>query len=78
MAARKKIEIVQDEEEHVPVKLLATKIVELAKGMKQMLSSGLKEDTIVILLHEETKVGRPDIRRVLRALPELAERWTTK
>lgn len=59
--------------EPVPEKVIAQSIVAISDGVKKLFTSGMNERAIVILLHDSSGVGRPDIRRVLRALTTLKE-----
>lgn len=57
--------------------MLATAIREIAKGAKQLLSSGLNEDAIITLLHRSCRnVSREDIATVLRCLASLERDYT--
>lgn len=47
----------------------------LAKAVKELQEDSLPERTLVLLLHDYTKVNKRDIIRVLRALPELKEAY---
>ncbi len=53
--------------------ILASAIMKLSDGMNKLLNSaeGLKEDAIIILLQDATKLSKRDIRIVLRALSRL-------
>lgn len=53
--------------------LMAASIVKISEGMQKILNEpgGLNTETIVLLLNDYTKVGKPDIRLILRALPQL-------
>lgn len=53
--------------------LLASSIVKISTAMDKLLKEpgGLNTEAIVLLLHDYTKVGKPDIRLVLKALPQL-------
>jgi len=53
--------------------LLASSIVKISTAMDKLLKEpgGLNNEAIVLLLHDCTKVGKPDIRAVLKALPQL-------
>ena len=50
------------------VEALADNIQTLASSMEDLLDSGLKEETIVLLLHDHSKVGKRQIKEVLRSL----------
>lgn len=53
--------------------LMAASIVKISEAMGKLLSEpgGLTTEAIVLLLHDRTKVGKPDIRAILEALPQL-------
>lgn len=53
--------------------VLAASIVKISEAMGKLLSEpgGLNTEAIVLLLHDYTKVGKPDIRTILKALPQL-------
>ncbi len=53
--------------------LLAASIVKISNAMGKLLNEpgGLTSEAIVLLIHDYTKVGKPDIRAVLKALPQL-------
>lgn len=53
--------------------VLAAAITKISDGMNKLLNApaGLQTETIVLLLHDATKVGKPDIRAILKALPQL-------
>lgn len=53
--------------------LLASSIVKISTAMDKLLKEpgGLNTEAIVLLLHDCTRVGKPDIRAVLKALPQL-------
>lgn len=50
---------------------LAESITQLAEMGRLLAASPLKQDTIILLLHHATKVGKKDIAYILNALPEL-------
>lgn len=74
---RQKINIVQPEskEEKVPLDILATHIREVSRLGKNIERSAMKQETIVILLHESTRVPKGSIRQILEALPELERKY---
>lgn len=53
--------------------LMAASIVKISNAMDKLLKEpgGLTSEAIVLLLHDCTKVGKPDIRAILKALPQL-------
>lgn len=72
------VEVTQDDEAPVPVKVLAQSILEIAKAAKKITQAGLKEETLVLLIHDYTKLSRANVRAVLRCLPDLAEIYLEK
>lgn len=54
---------------------IAEHIVKLSKAMESAMSSPLREKTVVLLLHNATKVPKKHIVSVLRALPQLKEMY---
>lgn len=54
---------------------LAKAIEKLADIGKQLQSSRLKQDTIILLLQHMTKCRRTDIQEVLLALPHIAREF---
>lgn len=58
-----------------PVEEVAQAIVDIAAGMKKMSASRLKREAIVLLLHDASKVGKPDIRSILTHLENLDKTW---
>jgi hypothetical protein len=50
---------------------LADAITKLSEAGKALATSRLKQETIVLLLHNMTKVGKKDIVFILNALPEM-------
>ncbi len=53
--------------------ILASAIIKISEGMDKLINNpgGLKEETLIILLQDATKVGKGNIRNILRALPRL-------
>ena len=53
--------------------LMAASIVKISNAIGKLLTEpgGLTSEAIVLLLNDCTKVGKPDIRAVLKALPQL-------
>lgn len=52
---------------------IADHIVKISDASAKMLGAGLTMKALIILLHEETKVSKRDIEKVLNALPKLRE-----
>lgn len=57
---------------------LAREIRMLSRAFKKIADSGLKEEAIVILTHEYSGVGKPDIRQVIKALKNLESEYLEK
>lgn len=70
--------VIQDGDEPVPAEILQKHIVAVSTQFQKALAAGLKSETIVILLHEKTKVSKPAIRDILYWAPRLADEFTTK
>lgn len=53
--------------------ILAEAVVKISEGMDKLINNdkGLKRETIVLLLHDATKVKKSDIKKILDALPRL-------
>lgn len=62
-------------DEPAPVELIEQAILDLAKGMKVLTSTRLKTETIVTLLHESSKVGKPQVRAILQSLSSLEHQF---
>jgi siroheme synthase len=50
-------------------------IVELATAARQLMMSRLKQETIVVLLHDQTKISKRTIRTILENLQTLEETY---
>lgn len=73
-----KLKIKQDPEEEIPTEIIAKSIVNLSDGFQKLLKGGLRFETVVILLHDVTKISKREIRNILGELPRLKQRFTTK
>jgi hypothetical protein len=60
--------------------ILAASVIKISEAMDKLLNApgGLRREAIVLLIHDMTKVGKPDIRLVLDALPQLRGYWCRK
>lgn len=67
----KKVTVTQDTEAPVERPVLATSIVEISHALTKLLTSGLTEHAIVVLVADSSGVGRPDVRAVLAGLKNL-------
>lgn len=57
--------------------VLADAVVNIGKATKKLLSSGMNEKAIIVLIHDYTKLPKSTIKTVLHSLPQL-ERWYCK
>lgn len=65
--------IVKPGDDPSPVELIEAAIVDLAAGMRALTNSRLKRETIVMLLHDASGVGKPAIRVILNNLDHLED-----
>lgn len=68
--------VISGEEKPLDIQILQSHIVILSDAAKDMMECGLKDETIVLLLHDSTKVSKGHIRKILEALPELKSEYT--
>jgi len=54
---------------------LALQIRMLSRAMKKISTGSLKQGALVILLHESSGVGKPDIRKILEAMDNLERNY---
>jgi hypothetical protein len=57
---------------------LGREIRMISRGFKKLANSGMKRETLVLLIHNYSNVGRPDVRAVLQALEKLEEEYMNK
>lgn len=62
-------------EPEIPTEILAASIVEISAAMKKIDAGRLKREAIVLLIHANSGVGKPDIRLVLNNLEALEAIW---
>jgi hypothetical protein len=67
------VKIVNDTE--VPADVIAQSIVDLAAAAKKLLGTRLRRDTLILLLHDMSGVGKRDIGYVLNSLEQLEGRY---
>lgn len=72
------VTIKRDETQPESMELIAKAILDIDSGFKRMLSSGASRDLIVLILHDMTKVGKPDIRAILNAAPKIADAYLVR
>jgi hypothetical protein len=59
----------------VEKEVLAEAIVAISGSLQSLLSSGLTQEAIIVLVHDDSKVGKPTIRAVLSSLRGLKQRY---
>lgn len=68
------LKVVDGENPPAP-EVLAEAIVEIAAAMKKVLSSRLKRDTLILLVHWASRVPQRDVRLVLDSLEQLEQKF---
>ena len=71
MNKKSKVEVVQDQENKIPISVLAKSIKEMSDGFKKMKGAGLTERTMVVLLNDASGVSKVEIRKILWAMDQL-------
>lgn len=66
---QKPIKLVGDGAENMEI--IAAHIQKLADASEKMLKGGLTMKALTVLLHDDTKISKRDIEKVLLALPRL-------
>lgn len=69
------IEIKQNPDKPIAAEIIAQSIVKIGDAMKAMSSTRLRRCAIVTLIHEDTKIARRDIEKVLSSLDTLENQW---
>ena len=67
----KTIKIVAGKDEPVVTELLAKEIENVSAGMRRIASGRLTQEALVLLIAEESGVGRPAVRDVLNTLSRI-------
>ncbi len=78
-AAKKKeveVKVIQDPDAPIPVSLLATHIRDVSESFRKAIGTGLTERGLVLLIHDASGVGKPQIRAILNSLPDLKRLYT--
>jgi hypothetical protein len=70
-----KNEQIEEEKFEVDGEAIAKAIEDIAKGMRSLDQSRLKRETIIILIHDQSKVAKKTIRVVLNNLKNLESDW---
>lgn len=66
------------DEEPIPVEIIAQSIVRIDESMKKIVASGLKRETLVLLLSSHSGVAKAHVRSVLDSMDKLRSAYTTK
>jgi hypothetical protein len=75
------VKVVTNDQNPEPFEIIASSIIEVARGMKALNASRLKRSAIVALIHDRSKLGKTQIEIVLNNLEALERDWlkpTTK
>ena len=79
MPKRDVVKVVQQENEPpVPVEIIAQSIIRLDEAVKKMLSSGLNEYALIVLLADSSRLSKTAIRILLRSLKTLRQTYCTR
>ncbi len=70
---KRRVKVVNPEEDKQSVEILAQSIVKISDGFAQLMPSGLTRKALIVLISDATSntVGRIEIGHVLDALPRL-------
>lgn len=63
--------VIKAGEEPQPIEILQSSIVALAKAFEAFNKTNLKQNTIITLLHNTSKIPKRDIKVILNCLSEL-------
>lgn len=65
--------VIKAGEEPQPIEILQNSIVALAEAFEVFNTTRLKQDTIITLLHDTSKIPKRDIKIILNCLTELKQ-----
>ena len=65
--------VIKAGEEPQPIEILQSSIVALAEAFEVFNTTKLKQDTIITLLHDTSKIPKRDIKIILNCLTELKQ-----
>ena len=65
--------VIKEGEEPQPIEILQSSIVALAEAFEVFNTTRLKQDTIITLLHDTSKIPKRDIKIILNCLTELKQ-----
>lgn len=67
--------VIESEEESLPVEVLQRHIKQISESTQKMLEGGLKKETIILLIHDHTKIARGKVEQVLDSMASLKEKY---
>ena len=74
-----KLNVTQKEnEDPIPVEILAQSIKKISDSFKRMKAAGLSDRAIVVLLHDASGIGKPAIKCILAAMEDLERLYLKK
>ena len=74
MKSNHNVRVCMVEGEHTEdIEIMQSHIKKIAETSTKMLNAGLKKETIVLLIHDYTKISRGQIKEVLDCLPKLGQ-----
>lgn len=73
-----RVQVKQKPDEEVPVEILATAILEIAKGMERINRSRLTREALVTLIADKSKVAKGTVHVVLNNLDALERNFLKK
>jgi hypothetical protein len=82
--AEKKIKIVQEEGNEVPVEIIAKHIISISEGIKKLLNGPLNEKALLLLIQNAApstsygKIGITEIRSVIEGISSLEKTYIRK
>jgi 3-dehydroquinate dehydratase len=74
----KPIKVVQNPDEVVPHEVLAKAITDISESMRKLFNGRLARRTIVLLIHDSSKVPMRDIEYVLNSMEQLEANYLKK
>lgn len=69
---KQKVKIVQEDENEIPVEIIAQSIVDIGKAMKKISESRLNRSALITLIAFDTKLPRTTVTNVLNSLDSLS------
>lgn len=75
---KNEISVLKKEEQEIPAEKIAQAIMDIQKAIDQMNRSSLKRETLVSLIHDNSKVAKSTIRIILNNLDSLKENYLKK